>query len=358
MREVAAVASGVFVGCLPAYGFHLLICGSVGTALKLNRLKMYLAANISNPVMAPLLVFLEIQAGAWLRRGSFHAVSVETVKTTAATTFGADLVLGSIAVGAVLAAIAGWCTYMFVVRASPHDEYSELVRLAAERYVDAGLVAWEFARVKLKRDPVYRACVCGGLFTSSCAAGALLDVGCGQGLALALLVEAREAHVSGRWPAIWPPPPTFEAMVGIDMRPRVAAIASEALRTDAQIMVCDAREVTVVQPQAILLFDVLHLMTREDQESLLARLATALAPRGVMLIREADAAAGWRFQLVRWGNWLKAVAYGSWNQPFHFRTAVEWQACLVEHGLQAEVREMSEGTPFANVLFRVTRIQS
>ena len=50
------------------------------------------------------------------------------------------------------------------------------------------------------------------------------------------------------------------------------------------------------------------------------------------------------------GNRLKALAFGSWRQPFHFRTAAEWQACLASHGLHAEVREMSEGTPFANVL--------
>jgi len=100
------------------------------------------------------------------------------------------------------------------------------------------------------------------------------------------------------------------------------------------------------------------MVRREEQEAVLATLAAALAPRGVMLIREADAAAGWRFECVRWGNWLKAAAYGSWSQPFHFRTAAEWQACFSRLGLHTEVREMSEGTPFANVLFRVTRLQS
>jgi len=42
-RETAAVAVGVFIGCLPVYGFHLLICWPVGFAFGLNRLKMYLA---------------------------------------------------------------------------------------------------------------------------------------------------------------------------------------------------------------------------------------------------------------------------------------------------------------------------
>ena len=88
---------------------------------------------------------------------------------------------------------------------------------------------------------------------------------------------------------------------------------------------------------------------------MLAAMARALDPGGLMLIREADASAGWRFTATRWGNRLKALAFGSWNQPFHFRTAAEWKACVASHGLQAEVREMSQGTPFANILLLVTR---
>ena len=105
-RESAAIAMGVFIGCLPLYGFHLLICGAVGTMLRLNRLKMYLAANISNPFVAPWLLFLEIQTGAWLRRGSFHPMSVEAVRPPAWHPW-RDLLVGSIAVGAVLAGLAG-----------------------------------------------------------------------------------------------------------------------------------------------------------------------------------------------------------------------------------------------------------
>ena len=76
LRETAAVALGVFIGCLPVYGFHLLICWGVGFAFGLNRLKMYLAANISNPLVAPWLLFAEVQAGAWLQRGAFHPLTL------------------------------------------------------------------------------------------------------------------------------------------------------------------------------------------------------------------------------------------------------------------------------------------
>ena len=64
-----AVGVGVFIGCLPFYGFHLLLCWITGWLFGLNRLKIYLAANISNPLIAPLLIFSELQTGAWVRRG-------------------------------------------------------------------------------------------------------------------------------------------------------------------------------------------------------------------------------------------------------------------------------------------------
>ncbi len=275
-----------------------------------------------------------------------------------------------VAVGAVLGGIAGWLTYLLVRRTGDRDDFAELVRLASDRYINVGIVAWEFARAKLRADPIYRACVCGGLLTScqsgSAAdastqpgsAGKLLDLGCGQGLTLALLAEARGVHRAGRWPANWPALPAFEPLIGIDTRSRVAAIASAALAGDAQVSVGDVRDATLDQADVILLFDVLNMMRREEQERLLAALAATLNPRGLILIREADAAAGWRFTAVRLGNRLKALVYGYWKQPFHFRTASEWQSCLASHGLHAEVREMSEGTPFANVLLRVTRPQS
>src|SRR6185436_19298207 len=101
-------------------------------------------------------------------------------------------------------------------------------------------------------------------------------------------------------------------------------------------------------------FDVLHLMRPEEQEALLTETAARLEPGGVVLVREADASGGWRFAAVRLGNRVKALAFGHWRQRFHFRTTDEWLACFAAHGLAGQVRPMRAGTPFANVLFRVT----
>jgi SAM-dependent methyltransferase len=350
-RETAAVALGVFIGCLPVYGFHLLICWTVGFALGLNRLKMYLAANISNPLVAPWLLFTEVQAGGWFLRGDFHPLTLEEIRTTGAVVLGIDLLIGSMLVGSTLAALAAAGTYAAVRSSGLDRHYAELVRCAADRYAGASIAAWEFARGKLSGDPVYRATLSPDVLRSG---GTLLDVGCGQGLTLALLAEARRAADAGRWPPGSPSPPRFDRMAGIETRRRSAATARAALDGDAEIIEGDARTFSMERASAVLLFDVLHLMRPEEQEALLAETAAHLEPGGVVLVRETDASAGWRFTAVRLGNRMKAIAFRTRHQSFHARTAAEWRDCFSRRGFKTEVRPMGGGTPFANVLFRLT----
>jgi SAM-dependent methyltransferase len=184
--------------------------------------------------------------------------------------------------------------------------------------------------------------------------GTLVDVGCGQGLMLALLAETAAASQFGDWP-VGPPPPVFDRLVGIEMRRSVAALARQALGDDATIVEGDARTHVPTNCRAVLFFDVLHMMPADDQEGLLRRMAGSLEPDGVIVVREADAAAGWRFTAVRAGNKLKALLFGHWRQRFQFRTADEWKDCFTAAGFDVDARGAGEGTPFGNVLFILTR---
>jgi len=350
-REATAVGVGVFIGCLPLYGFHLLLCWITGWLFGLNRLKVYIAANISNPLFAPLLIFTELQAGAWLQRGAFHSLTLQTVRTTELSVFWLDILTGSLTLGATLGVALALVTYLAMRGTGDDALFLDLVRNASDRYVGSSITAWEFARGKLRGDPLYRATVCDALLPSG---GTLVDIGCGSGLTLAILAEARTTYREGRWPAAWNPPPQFDHMIGIETRARPAAMAREVLGADATIVHGDARTADVGPCRAVLLFDVLHLLQAPEQDALLATLSAALESDGVVLIREADASGGWRFAAVRLGNRLKALAFGHWRQPFHFRTPDEWLACLASHGLAGQAWPMGAGTPFANVLFRVT----
>jgi SAM-dependent methyltransferase len=343
------VALGVFIGCLPLFGLHFLMCWALGLALRVNRLKVYLATNISNPFVAPWLIVAEIQTGAWLRRGTFHVIALRTITNSSAAMFGGDLVVGSLVIGAALAAVAATHTYAVLRGADQH--FLEIIRGVADRYASTSMTAWEFAKGKLRIDPVYRATLSPEILPSG---GTLVDIGCGQGLVLALLDEARLAHAAGRWPRPWPAPPRFDRMVGVETRGRAAALAREALARHAEILHADARTLPLERARAVVLFDVLHLMTRDEQDALLGAIATRLESGGVVLVRDADASAGWRFRAVWLAIHLKALAFGSWRQPFHPRTASEWRTCFASHGFLVDMRPMGRGTPFANVLFRLT----
>ena len=116
---------------------------------------------------------------------------------------------------------------------------------------------------------------------------------------------------AGTWPADWPPPPRFDRMIGIERRRRVAKIARAALESDAEVIVADVRTLSLEPFRVVLLFDVLQLLAPDEQEALMAAMTARLEPGGVILVREADASAGSRFDLVRLGNRLKLFVSGS-----------------------------------------------
>ncbi len=350
-REAAAIGVGVFIGCTPFYGFHLLMCWAVGSVFRLNRLHVYLAANISNPMLAPFLIFSELQTGALMRRGAFQSLTLAAIRTTDVWSLGLDYLLGTVAVGAVLGTIAATGTYAALRGPSDDPAFAALIQCASDRYVATSITAWEFARGKLRGDPVYRNALCGDLLPSG---RVLMDVGCGQGLMLALLAEAKRQAGSGARPVGCSSFPQFDRLIGVEKRPRIARLARKALGPDAEILEQDARSIATGSYSVVLFFDVLHLMSSNDQEAIVRAMATALEPGGVILVRDADASAGWRFAAVRTGNRLKAFLSGAWRQEFHFRTTLEWIECFARLGLDADVRPMGDGTPFANVLFRLT----
>jgi hypothetical protein len=100
---------------------------------------------------------------------------------------------------------------------------------------------------------------------------------------------------------------------------------------------------------------VLHLVSREQQTALIAALGSVMPRSSVLLVREADTGGGVRFRATHIGNRIKAIFAGQWSQRFAFRTVAEWTAFFTEHGWTVATMPMSGATPFANVLFVLTR---
>ena len=77
-QEAWAIGLGLAVGFSPFIGLHLGMCIALGWLFGLNRLKLYLAANLVNPLIMPGVLFAEVQLGSWLRRGDAYALSRDT----------------------------------------------------------------------------------------------------------------------------------------------------------------------------------------------------------------------------------------------------------------------------------------
>jgi SAM-dependent methyltransferase len=211
--------------------------------------------------------------------------------------------------------------------------YPRLVEAASAPYRAAGRFAWQFARAKLRYDPVFRALLRPGTIPED---ARLLDLGCGQGLLAALLTAAGAPRVA--------------AYRGVELMARDVARARIALGPDCRVEQADIRSALFGTADVVVLLDVLHYMRREDQDTVLRRVRDALATGGMLLLRVGDAAAGLPFRCSTWVDWTVALARGHGATRFHCRSVAQWRSALEALGFTVQTEPMSRGTPFANVL--------
>ena len=208
-----------------------------------------------------------------------------------------------------------------------------LIAAAAARYRVAGRFAEGFAKGKMGGDPVYSQ-VLDLVGEEGRALGTLLDVGCGEAYLLALVAEG-----IGGW-----------RLHGIDHDAGRLALGARAV-PEATLEAADALTAELPEAQVLTCLDVLHYLPAEAQDALIARLALALAPDGILLLRDGEAGAGWRSTLTEWSERLTTGIGRHKGIGVFFRPRAATIAAMEAAGLQVEARACSEGTPFANVLF-------
>jgi hypothetical protein len=89
---------------------------------------------------------------------------------------------------------------------------------------------------------------------------------------------------------------------------------------------------------------------------MIEKAAAALEPGGLLLLREADAGAGFAFQATKWSAGFDAALRGRFGQQLRCRSAAHWSDALVRRGFAVDAQPMSQGTPFANVLFVARKV--
>jgi len=229
-------------------------------------------------------------------------------------------------------------------------EVSALCEAASRSYLTGGRFPYYYAQSKLRFDAVFLTLLRRGLIPDG---ARVIDLGCGQGLLAAVLLAARRQFETGVWPETWPAPPANLLLQGMEMEDEVAQWGRIALGDDVRIETGDVAEAVLPAADVVVLLDVLHYLEANAQLRLLENVARALARGGQLLMRVADASAGFAFHLTRIGDRL-----GSLSQFRHrmrsprmtFRTAAEWTALLQSLGFRVAVQPIDGRNPFANVL--------
>ena len=215
--------------------------------------------------------------------------------------------------------------------------FDSLVERATERYRASGRFAWHFARGKLGGDPLFRSVT---RYILPLAGGRVLDLGCGRGLLFAWLAASHEGAIESKL-----------ALHGIELHRGHAETAQRALAGIATIECGDIRHANLPTATVIVIGDVLLYLSADEQQRVLERVVRALAPGGVLLMREANAAGGMRFHITEWAERLVGAFHGRPFQKLHYRPVEDWAAMLEQLGLSVTAEPMSQGTPFCNVLY-------
>lgn len=222
-----------------------------------------------------------------------------------------------------------------------------LLQRATQPYRSAGLFAWKFAKGKLKGDPAFVGLLEHGLIPD---AERLIDLGCGQGLLAAWLLEARALHESGHWPAHWPAAPKVKNVWGLELMPKDVARARAALGDRARFELGNICTADFGKADVAIILDVLHYIDYAAQEDVLRRIRAALPTGGTFITRIGDAAGGLPFKFSNWVDRTVFFIRGHRINRIYCRTQNEWLEVLKRTGFVAEAMPMHKGTPFCNVM--------
>jgi uncharacterized protein (DUF2062 family) len=122
-RLALAVFVGVMIGSSPFYLLHTGLVLLAAFALRLNKLAVWIASNVSFPLVAPLLVFASVQTGHALLHGEWLPLTLagarDLIRGRGALELGLDLwfdwLVGCVPVGAALGAVLAGLTWRVAV---------------------------------------------------------------------------------------------------------------------------------------------------------------------------------------------------------------------------------------------------
>ncbi len=340
-RAAGSVAVGLAIGVTPLYGLHIWIVVGVCLLLQLDAAVAYLAANVSIPPMIPFLLLAEVEIGSWVRKGHTLGLSAQEAKARALGELVREVVVGT-AIFAPLVGVAGGIIAFSVASAAarkrPATALEGAIERVAARYARGRRATYGYVRGKLGSDPV------AARIAEMVDLGEVLDVGCGRGQLAVLLLEAKKVtRVRGvDWDA---------KKVG-DAAQAASGLAATFERGDArEALAAQGAEKSV---DTVLFVDVLHYLTDEEQDVLVARAGEAARRR--VIIRELDPDRGWRSAVTRMQERVTTSLGYNRGARVNVRPIDRLTAPLRARGFEVQVEPCWGAMPFANVLVVAERV--
>ncbi len=342
-----AVALGVTVGLTPLFGFHLLICLVLASALKLNKILVYAAANISLPVMIPLIAVACVEVGYFAVHGHLVALDANAVDKIRYEFLGFWF-LGALINGVLFGGLAGMVVWR-VAKARREKGRGdaaypalagELIERLYEAFRPEGRFKAEILKGKIRHDVVYAAVVAKAKPGLS-----VLDVGGGAG-ALPLLIGIAA--------------PNLKSSVVLDWD--AAKLARGRAAAERLCLPVKFREADVFQAawapgsfDWITCIDVLHYADLSSQRHLVTRLAGCLKQGGRLLIRDMDADQRARTLLTVCQERFSLGLGLTRAKKVEPRSGTELENQLQALGLKVERLPCRGRTPFSNTLWIATK---
>jgi len=111
LRMSLAAGLGLFFGIAPIWGYQMIAVAAAAHFLRLNKAIALVASNISVPPMMPFILYGALALGHWMFTGQPLALSLHQITRTTALQYLWQWVVGSLALGAIVAAAGALLTY-------------------------------------------------------------------------------------------------------------------------------------------------------------------------------------------------------------------------------------------------------
>ena len=143
-----------------------------------------------------LLVWSELQIGNLILTGEVMDHSLESEHENGVAALGQALAVGSLAIGVGLGFLAAFVVWKCIPRGPEETRRRVAIEKAAHRYLDLGLGRWFEIRYSLYGNRAIVDLVTSGRLDPG---NRLVDLGCGRGELLALLVDGSPHGPSGSY---------------------------------------------------------------------------------------------------------------------------------------------------------------